>query len=196
MTAAAMRGDLDFEASLRARVARLEGVPASVLDTVYESLEYAPGARTMVRGLKRLGYRFALVSGGFTAVTDRIAADLDVDYAAANTLEVVNGKLTGRVLGEVLDRAGKAAALRRFAADAGIPLAHTVAIGDGANDVDMLAAAGLGVAFNAQAVARDAADTSLTVPYLDAIIYLLGITREEVETADLDDGITTAAPPL
>lgn len=196
VTAAAMRGELDFAGSLRERVARLEGLDAAVLDTVYESLTYAPGARTMVRALKRLGYRFALVSGGFTHVTDRIAADLGIHYAAANTLEVVGGRLTGRVLGDVLDRSGKAAALRRFAADAGIPLANTVAIGDGANDVDMLATAGLGVAFNANDVARDAADTSLNVPYLDAIIYLLGITREEVEAADLDAGITTPEPPV
>ena len=106
------------------------------------------------------------------------------------------GRLTGAVVGEVLDRAGKAAALRRFAADASIPLVNTVAIGDGANDVDMLAAAGLGIAFNANAVARDAADASVSVPYLDAIVYLLGVTREEVEAADLGEGIATPAPPV
>ncbi len=183
VTEAAMRGELDFAESLRSRVALLAGVPAEALDTVYESLTYAPGARTMIRTLKRVGYRFALVSGGFSAVIDRIAADLGVHYAASNTLEVVDGRLTGALLGEVVDRAGKAAALRRFAAEAGIALADTVAIGDGANDLDMLAAAGLGIAFNAKPVVRAAADTSVNVPYLDTIIYLLGITREEVEAA-------------
>jgi len=196
LTAQAMRGDIDFATSLRKRVAMLAGVEAAVFDRVYESLTYAPGARTMVRTLKRLGYRFGVVSGGFTQVIDRIAADLGVHYAAANTLEVVDGRLTGHLVGPVLDRAGKAEAMRRFAADAGIPLVNTVAIGDGANDLDMLAAAGLGVAFNAKPAVRDAADTSLSVPYLDAIIYLLGITREEVEAADSAAGYATPAPPV
>ncbi len=184
VTAQAMAGELDFTASLAARVALLEGLPATVLDEVYSALRLTPGARTLVRTLHRLGYRFALVSGGFTQVIDRLAADLDIDYAAANTLEVSDGRLTGRLVGDVLDRQGKAAALRRFAEQARIPIANTVAIGDGANDLDMLAAAGLGVAFNAKPVVREAADAALSVPYLDAIAYLLGITREEIEAAD------------
>ncbi|HZJ04529.1 MAG TPA: phosphoserine phosphatase SerB [Nocardioidaceae bacterium] len=196
VTEAAMRGDLDFEQSLRDRVALLKGLDASCLDEVYDAIVLAPGARTMVRTLKRLGYRFAIVSGGFTAVTDRIAADLGIDFSAANELEVVRGKLTGRIVGEVLDRAGKADALRRFAAEVGVSQAATIAIGDGANDLDMLSAAGLGIAFNAKPVVRQAADTSVNVPYLDAIIYLLGITREEVEAADAEMGIVTPAPPL
>jgi phosphoserine phosphatase len=196
VTDAAMRGELDFAASLHARVALLRGVPASAVDDVYRSLTYAPGAQTLIRTLRRLGYRFALVSGGFTQVTDRIAADLGIHYAAANTLEIVDGRLTGRLVGDVVDRAGKAAALRRFAADAGIAVANTVAIGDGANDLDMLEAAGLGVAFNAKPLVRAAADASVSVPYLDTIVYLLGITREEVEAADAAAGVTTPAPPL
>ncbi|TNC45915.1 phosphoserine phosphatase SerB [Mumia zhuanghuii] len=184
VTSAAMRGDLDFAESLHQRVALLEGVDAAALGEVYEAIQLAPGARTMIRTLKRLGYRFALVSGGFTQIIDRLALDLGIDYWAANTLEVVDGRLTGRVTGPVVDRAGKAAALRRFADAAGIPLDNTVAIGDGANDLDMLAAAGLGIAFNAKPAVRDAADTSLSVPYLDAIVFLMGITREEVEAAD------------
>jgi len=196
VTEAAMRGELDFEQSLRQRVALLEGLDASTLDAVYDDIVLAPGARTMVRTLKRLGYRFAIVSGGFARVTDKIAADLGIDFAAANELEVVDGRLTGRILGDVVDRAGKAAALRRFAAEAGVSQAATIAVGDGANDLDMLAAAGLGVAFNAKPVVQQAADTTVNVPYLDAIVYLLGITREEVEAADAEAGIVTPAPPL
>jgi len=187
ITESAMRGELDFAESLLARVALLEGVPASALDAVYETLEYAPGARTMIRTLKRLGYKFALVSGGFTHIIEKIAAELDIDYYAANQLEVVDGVLTGRILGPIVDRAGKAAALRRFAGEARISVKNTVAIGDGANDLDMLAASGLGIAFNAKPVVRDQARTSVNVPYLDAIVYLLGITREEVEAADEAD---------
>jgi phosphoserine phosphatase len=196
VTEAAMRGEVDFEESLRRRVSLLEGLDAAALDRVYDALELAPGARTLVRTLKRLGYRFAIVSGGFTAVTDRIAADLGIDFAAANELEVRDGTLTGRVVGPVLDRAGKAAALRRFAAESGVAVGATVAIGDGANDLDMLSAAGLGIAFNAKPVVQRAADTAVNVPYLDAIMYLLGISREEVEAADALDGLTTPAPPL
>ncbi|VXB93872.1 phosphoserine phosphatase SerB [Aeromicrobium sp. 9AM] len=187
VTESAMQGDLDFSESLISRVALLEGVEESALDEVYESLTYAPGARTMIRTLKRLGYRFALVSGGFTHIIERIAAELDIDYFAANQLEVVDGRLTGKIVGDIVDRAGKAEALRHFAEQARISVKNTVAIGDGANDLDMLAAAGLGIAFNAKPLVRDQARTSVNVPYLDAIIYLLGITREEVEAADEAD---------
>ena len=187
ITESAMNGDIDFSESLAARVKLLEGVDEAALTAVYDALVYAPGARTMIRTLKRLGYRFALVSGGFTQIIERIAEELGVDYFAANELEVVDGKLTGRIIGDVIDRAGKADALRRFADEARIPVRNTVAIGDGANDLDMLAASGLGIAFNAKPVVRDQARTSVNVPYLDAIIYLLGITREEVEAADAAD---------
>jgi phosphoserine phosphatase len=196
VTEAAMRGELDFEQSLRQRVALLEGMDAACLDDVYDGLVLTPGARTLVRTLKRLGYRFAIVSGGFSQITDRLAADLGIDFAAANELEVVDGRLTGRIVGPVVDRAGKAEALRRFAAAAGVSQAATVAVGDGANDLDMLAAAGLGVAFNAKPVVQKAADTTVNVPFLDAILYLLGISREEVEAADAEAGIVTPAPPV
>jgi phosphoserine phosphatase len=196
VTEQAMRGELDFEESLRSRVALLAGLDARALERVYDDLVLAPGARTLVRTLKRLGYRFAIVSGGFTQVTDRLAADLGIDFAAANELEVVDGRLTGRIVGPVVDRAGKAEALRRFAASAGVSEAATVAVGDGANDLDMLSAAGLGIAFNAKPVVQKAADTAVNVPYLDAIVYLLGISREEVEAADALEGLTTPAPPL
>lgn len=196
VTDAAMRGELDFEESLRSRVALLKGVDATALDSVYDAIELAPGARTMVRTLKRLGYRFAIVSGGFSQITDRLADDLDIDFARANELEIIDGRLTGQILGDVVDRAGKARALREFAGLAGVPEAAVIAIGDGANDLDMLNAAGLGIAYNAKPLVREAADTAVNVPYLDAIIYLLGISREEVEAADAEAGIVTPAPPL
>ncbi len=196
VTQAAMRGELDFEASLRSRVSLLRGLDASALDKVYDSLVLSPGARTMVRTLRRLGYRFAIVSGGFSQITDRLAAELGIHFAAANELEIIDGRLTGNIVGDVVDRAGKAAALLRFAEEAGVPQAATIAIGDGANDLDMLSAAGLGIAFNAKPVVQQAAHTAVNVPYLDSIIYLLGITREEVEAADAEVGITTPAPPV
>ncbi len=187
LTAAAMRGELDFAAALRERVALLAGLDASVLDEVRAELRLAPGARTLIRTLRRLGYRCGIVSGGFTQFTDGLAADLGLDYAAANTLEIVGGKLTGQTTGAVIDRAGKARALRDFAARYGVPLSQTVAVGDGANDLDMIAEAGLGIAFNAKPAVRDAADASVSVPHLDAILYLLGISRDEVEAADAED---------
>jgi phosphoserine phosphatase len=196
LTDRAMRGELDFEQSLRDRVALLAGIPASAVDEVYAELVLAPGARTLVRILRRLGYRFALVSGGFSQITDRLAEDLGIHYARANELEVVDGVITGRIVGDVVDRAGKADALRFFAEQVGVPAESVVAIGDGANDLDMLEAAGLGIAYNAKAPVREAADTAVNVPYLDSILYLLGITREEVEALDLEHGYVTPAPPL
>ena len=196
ITEAAMRGELDFEQSLRARVALLAGVPATALDEVYDAIVLAPGARTLVRTLRRLGYRFAIVSGGFSQITDRLAADLGIHFARANELEIADGKLTGGIVGPVVDRAGKAAALREFAAEIGVPEAAVIAIGDGANDLDMLNAAGLGIAYNAKPVVRDAADTAVNVPYLDTIMYLLGISREEIEAADAAAGIVTPRPPV
>ena len=186
ITESAMRGELDFAASLRERTALLAGLDASVLDAVRASLRLTPGARTLIRTLQRLGYKCGIVSGGFTAVIEPLAASLGIDYVAANTLEVTDGKLTGRVLEPVIDREGKTEALRRFARTAGVPLAQTVAVGDGANDLGMIAAAGLGVAFNAKPMVRDAADTALSVPYLDTVLYLLGISRDAVAAAEND----------
>ena len=187
VTAQAMAGELDFEASLRARVALLEGLPVSAVDAVREQVRLTPGGRTLVRTLKRLGYAVGIVSGGFTCVTDDLVADLGLDHAVSNTLQVVDGRLTGKVLGRVVDRARKAEALREFAAAQGLTMAQTVAIGDGANDLDMLEAAGLGIAFNAKPVVREAADAALSVPFLDAVLFLLGVPREEVEAADAAD---------
>ncbi|WP_336212153.1 phosphoserine phosphatase SerB [Nonomuraea sp. LPB2021202275-12-8] len=190
VTEEAMRGELDFAESLRRRVALLEGLPAEVFEEVRKEVVLTPGARTLVRTLKRLDFRFAIVSGGFTQITDALVDDLGIDYSAANVLEVVDGRLTGRVVGEIVDRPGKARALERFAHEAGLPISQTVAIGDGANDLDMIAAAGLGIAFNAKPVVRQAADTAVNTPYLDSILYLLGISRDEVEAADAEDAMT------
>lgn len=184
ITERAMSGELDFAASLRERVALLSGLDASVLDRVRQRIRLTPGARTLCRTLNALGYRVALVSGGFHEVVDSIGADLDVHAVRANRLEIVDGRLTGAVVGEIVDRAGKRLALEALAREFGIPMQRTIAIGDGANDVDMLMAAGLGVAFNGKAAAREAADAAVSVPYLDSVLYLLGITREEVEGLD------------
>ena len=183
ITEAAMRGELDFEASLRARVALLAGLPDSVIDEVRSEVLLTPGARTLVATLKKLGHSVAVVSGGFTSVIEPLLKELEIAHYRANTLEIIDGKLTGQVIGPVIDRAAKATALRDFAAIEGVTLEQTIAIGDGANDLDMIAAAGLGIAFNAKPAVKAAADSALTAPYLDSVLYLLGITREELEEA-------------
>jgi phosphoserine phosphatase len=188
ITDAAMRGELDFAASLRQRVETLAGLPAQVLDEVANELQLTPGARTTLRTLRRLGYHCGVVSGGFRQVVQPLADELMMDFVAANELEIVDGVLTGRVIGTIVDRPGKAQALRDFAEKAGVPMEQTVAVGDGANDIDMLTAAGLGVAFNAKPALREVADTSLSQPYLDTVLFVLGITRGEIEAADAVDG--------
>ena len=183
ITEAAMRGELDFEASLRARVALLKGLPASVLVDVQSEITLTPGARTLVRTLKKLGHHIALVSGGFEPVIAPLATELGIDHMRANNLEIADGKLTGELVGPVIDRAGKATALRDFAAEHNVDLDQTIAIGDGANDLDMIAIAGMGIAFNAKPAVKAAADSSVSAPYLDSVLYLMGISREEVEEA-------------
>lgn len=189
ITESAMLGELDFAESLRRRVATLEGLPVDVLAEVAGTVRLTPGARTLCRTLKRLGFHVCLVSGGFEEVVVPVTAELDVDRIRANRLEIIDGRLTGRVVGDIVDRAGKRRALEEFAAEFDVPLARTIAIGDGANDIDMLDAAGLGVAFNAKPAVRAAADTSLSTPYLDSVLFLLGITRDEIEEADAADGL-------
>jgi phosphoserine phosphatase len=189
ITEAAMRGEIDFTESLEQRVACLAGLPESALGEVAASLELTPGARTTIRTLKRIGFRCGVVSGGFTRIIEPLVDDLGLDFHVANELEIVDGKLTGRVIGEVIDRAGKATALRKFAAQFNVPLSQCVAIGDGANDIDMLGTAGLGVAFNAKPALREVADTALSHPYLDVVLFVLGVTRAEVEAADAADGL-------
>ncbi|MFG1781747.1 phosphoserine phosphatase SerB [Rhodococcus oryzae] len=194
VTEAAMRGEIDFTESLHQRVAVLAGLDASVIDEVGESLELTPGARTTIRTLRRLGFHCGVVSGGFRQVIEGLAHELELDFVEANTLEIVDGKLTGRVIGDVVDRAAKAVALRKFAAQSGVAMEQTVAVGDGANDIDMLNAAGLGVAFNAKPALREVADAALSHPFLDAVLFILGVTRHEVEAADAEDGLVRRVP--
>lgn len=183
ITESAMRGELDFEASLRARVALLKGLPQSVLDDVRGEISLTPGARTLVRTLQKLGHSVAVVSGGFLTVIEPLLHDLNIKHYRANSLEIEDGRLTGNLIGPIIDRAAKAQALHDFATDEGVSISQTIAIGDGANDLDMIAAAGLGIAFNAKPAVKAAADSSLSAPYLDSVLYLLGITREDVEEA-------------
>ncbi|WP_103348347.1 phosphoserine phosphatase SerB [Amycolatopsis sp. CA-128772] len=194
ITEAAMRGELNFTESLERRVSLLAGLPATAIDEVAASIELTPGARTTIRTLKRMGFRTGVVSGGFTQVIDGLVAELGLDFAVANELEIEDGKLTGKVIGDVVDRAGKAKVLRRYAAEYDIPLEQCVAVGDGANDIDMLSAAGMGVAFNAKPALREVADTALSHPYLDAVLFVLGLTRGEVEAADAADGLELMRP--
>lgn len=184
-----MRGEIDFAESLHQRVATLTGLPVEVLDEVADAVELTPGARTTIRTLRRLGFHCGVVSGGFRQVIEPLAHELMLDFVAANELEIADGKLTGRLVGPIVDRAGKAKALRDFAQQAGVPMEQTVAVGDGANDIDMLNAAGLGVAFNAKPALREVADASLSHPYLDTVLFILGVTRAEIDAADAADGI-------
>ncbi|MDH4147554.1 MAG: phosphoserine phosphatase SerB [Acidimicrobiia bacterium] len=196
ITESAMSGELAFGDALAARVALLAGLDAEALERARRRLRLTPGARTFVRTLRSLGFRVAILSGGFTAFTDSLRDDLGVDYAFANELEIIDGRLTGRVVGPIIDRARKASLLAEIAHLEGIDLAQTVAVGDGANDLDMLAVAGLGIAFNAKAVVRAAADTALTVPYLDAILFVLGLRRIDVESVGTADRPVAPAPAV
>ena len=184
ITNRAMSGELDFASSLKERVALLAGLPASVLEEVRNEISLTPGARTLIRTLQRLGHTVCVVSGGFAEVIEPLLKDLGITHYKANTLEVVDGKLSGRLHGPIVDRAAKAKALAEFADKEGVPLAQTIAIGDGANDLDMISIAGLGIAFNAKPAVRAAADSSVSAPYLDSVLYLLGINREDVDDAD------------
>jgi phosphoserine phosphatase len=175
VTEAAMRGELDFAQSLHARVQVLAGLPADVVHSVRREVKLSEGAAELVAAFKAAGHVVAVVSGGFNQILEPIAADLGLDYWQANELEIVDGALTGKVLGAVVDRAAKEKYLREWAAAEGIALEHTVAVGDGANDLDMLGAAGIGIAFNAKPAVRAVADAAINMPYLDAVRHVAGV---------------------
>lgn len=175
VTEAAMRGELDFAESLHARVATLEGLPVSVTDDVRRAVSLSQGAETLIRSFSAAGHPVAVVSGGFSQILEPLAQQLRIDFWQANLLDVADGRLTGKVLGAVTDRAAKADALRRWAHESGVPLEATVAIGDGANDLDMLATSGLGIAYNAKHALRQDADAQINIPQLDAAVALAGV---------------------
>jgi phosphoserine phosphatase len=175
VTEAAMRGELDFAQSLHARVAVLAGLPSAVVESVRAEVKLSEGAAELVAAFKAAGHVVAVVSGGFNQILGPIAEELGLDYWIANELEIVDGALTGKVLGAVIDRAAKEKYLREWAAAEGIAMEHTIAVGDGANDLDMLGAAGIGVAFNAKPAVRAVADSAINMPYLDAVRHIAGV---------------------
>lgn len=180
ITEQAMRGELDFREALEARVALLEGLNTACLAEVLQRIELTPGVETLVQVLKKLGYKIAVVSGGFSYFTGHFREILGLDYSFANTLEISGGKLTGRLQGKIVDRQAKADILRELAQREQIPLDQTVAVGDGANDLAMLDTAGLGVAFNAKPTVREQARAFLSLPGLDSLLYLLGVSPKDI----------------
>ena len=180
ITAAAMSGQIEFAAALDARVKLLTGLPETVLEEVRQEITLTAGARELIAALQKLGHQVGIVSGGFIDVIEPLAKELNIDFIRANKLEIIEGKLTGRLEGSVIDRAGKAQALRDFAKISDVEIAETVAIGDGANDLDMLKTAGIGIAFNAKPILQSVADISLNSPNLDCALYLMGLSEAEI----------------
>jgi len=175
ITASAMRGELDFEQSLRARVALLQGLPESVVGEVQKEISLTDGALELVATLHDSGHSVSLVSGGFLDIIEPMIKTMSIKYYKANKLEIVDGVITGGLIGPVIDRAAKGEALREFALASGVSMENTVAIGDGANDLDMMAAAGLSIAFNANPIVIEAADLAINEPSLRSVIALIGI---------------------
>ena len=184
ITESAMRGELDFTQSLKARVSLLAGADIEIINSVKAGITLTPGARTLIRTLHKLGHKVGVVSGGFLDVIEPLLQELEIDFYQANKLEISGGKLTGNLLGAIIDKTAKADALREFASSENVSLEQTIAIGDGANDLGMLEIAGLGIAFNAKPAVRAAASSSINSPYLDSVLYLMGITRSEIEDSD------------
>ncbi|MBI1823762.1 MAG: phosphoserine phosphatase SerB [Nitrospirae bacterium] len=180
ITERAMNGELNFKEALRERVRLLKGLPEETLQKVYSRIPFTPGARELIRILQKMGYKTAVLSGGFSYFTDRLKKELNLDYAYSNQLEIINGKLTGEVVGEIVDGLKKSDLLEEIAAKEGISLDQAIAIGDGANDLMMIGKAGLGIAFNAKPKVRAAAQHSITRKNLDSILYLLGISDKDI----------------
>ena len=180
ITESAMRGDIDFTTSLKERVALLAGASEEIFTDVFESISLTPGALDLIKTLHKLGHKVGVVSGGFLNVIEPLLRDLRIDFYRANTLEVIGGKITGRISGPIINREAKAEALVEFAKKEGVELNQTIAIGDGANDLGMIEIAGLGIAFNAKPKVKLQADASISTPYLDSVLFLMGITRAEI----------------
>lgn len=181
ITERAMQGELDFIQSFEARVALLKGLDASVLEQIAQSLKLTEGAEHLMRTLKALGYKTAILSGGFTYFGEYLQQKLGIDYVHANALEIENGKVTGRVVGRVVDGQRKAELLREIAASEGVNLEQVIAVGDGANDLPMLSIAGLGIAFRAKPLVRANAKQAISTLGLDGILYLLGVRDRDIE---------------
>ena len=181
VTAAAMRGELDFESSLRRRLALLKGLPQSAITDVANRLPVTPGAHRLLRTLRLLGYKTAIISGGFRCFAARLQQELGFDFVYANELTVREGIITGDAGGEIITARRKAEALQEIAASEGLSMEQTIAVGDGANDLPMLSVAGLGVAFHAKPLVRERAQHSISRMGLDALLYLLGLRDRHTE---------------
>lgn len=179
ITEKAMRGELDFEAALKERVQLLKGLPLSIFDEIAEKIHFTPGAARLVEKLHQCGYKVGLVSGGFHETVDRLAEQLQIDYVWANCLEKENGALTGKVLGDIVTKETKKHQLEIWAAENGLSLQQTVAMGDGANDLPMILTAGIGVAFNAKPIVREQAPYQINEPNLLALLDILDAVRDE-----------------
>ena len=175
ITESAMRGELDFEQSLRTRVGLLKGLSESAITAVQNEIRLTNGAHDLVDTLHAKGHSVALVSGGFINIIKPMIESLSIKHYKANTLEIVGGVLTGELVGPIIDRAAKGAALLEFAKVSGVEIKNTVAIGDGANDLDMMALAGLSIAFNAKPIVVQAADFAINEPSLSSVVELIGL---------------------
>jgi len=181
ITASAMNGEIDFSESFKQRLGLLKGLPESALESINRQLSITDGAERLLRNLRRLGYTTAIISGGFSWFANRLAERLNIDRVHANELEIVDGKLTGQVIGNIVDEERKAKLLKAIAREEGIRLEQVIAVGDGANDIPMLTAAGLGIAFHAKPAVRENAKTAFGTVGLDGILYLIGMRESDIE---------------
>ncbi len=180
ITARAMNGEINFDDSFRQRMKLLQGLPLSTLEKIDDQIQISNGAESLMKNLNRLGYKTAILSGGFTWFANRLAQKLGIDHVYANELDIVDGKLTGEVIGEIVNESRKAELLQSIADREGIKLEQVIAVGDGANDVPMLAMAGLGIAFHAKPVVREKAKNAFGTVGLDGILYLIGMREAEI----------------
>ena len=183
ITASAMNGEIDFSDSFRQRLSLLKGLPVSALEQIDREIVITDGAENLLRNLRRLGYTTAIISGGFTWFAARLAQRLNIDHVHANELEISDEKLTGRVLGDIVNEAKKAELMKAIARDEGVTMDQVIAVGDGANDIPMLTAAGLGIAFHAKPAVRENANTAFRTVGLDGILYLIGMRESDIQSA-------------